>query len=325
MLIAFVSAFTGFSVFAILYVAARKLRPTEQYKTKIRLQNLFETPSGIRAGIAQERKASLLANRDWASLSFTERVIKPIIETIQGYFLRLAPRAIFKTVERYILLAGKQDVWNVNKIILVWGTVIIAFFLIGLAIFFMTDFLLIQRITMLVILVLIGIGLPISHVNRIIKERQEKIVSELPPFLDLLSVSVQAGLSFDASIDRILRRSTGTLMNEFRQMQKDMRLGLSKKEALHEMAARCDLEDVYLFTTSVIQAERLGTSMGKTLVEQADNMRERYQQRIKAKALKAPIKILFPLVLLIFPTIFIIILLPPLIIVLENLNILPKF
>ena len=83
-----------------------------------------------------------------------------------------------------------------------------------------------------------------------------------------LSVSVQAGLSFDASVERVLRRSTGELMDEFRQMQKGMRLGLSKREALHEMARRCDIEEVYLFTTSIIQAERLGTSMSKTLIEQ---------------------------------------------------------
>ena len=324
MLIAFVSAFTGFLIFAVLYVIAIRFRNKEQYQTKIRLQNLFEIPSDTRLGIAETRKASLMANRDWASLSFKERVIQPIIESIQNFFLRLAPRAIFKTIERHIFLAGKQDVWNINKIIFIWGMVIICSILLGLIIFFTTDFLLIQRIMMAIMLLMIGILLPISHVKNIIKQRQEKIISELPPFLDLLSVSVQAGLSFDASIDRILRRSSGALMDEFKQMQKDMRLGLSKKEALHEMAARCDLEDVYLFTTSIIQAERLGTSMGKTLVEQANNMRERYQQRIKSKALKAPIKILFPLVLLIFPTIFIIILLPPLISVLENLHILPS-
>ena len=90
------------------------------------------------------------------------------------------------------------------------------------------------------------------------------------------------------------------------------------------MARRCDVEEVYLFTTSIIQAERLGTSMSKTLVEQANNMRELRQQRVKAQALKAPIKILFPLVIFIFPTIFIIILLPPLINVLNNLNIVPN-
>jgi len=77
----------------------------------------------------------------------------------------------------------------------------------------------------LLMLTAIGVVLPMSYLRTAIRERQEKIITELPPFLDLLSVSVQAGLSFDASVDRILRRSSGPLMDEFRQMQKDLRLG----------------------------------------------------------------------------------------------------
>lgn len=321
MLIVFVSVFTGFLVFTLLYVFARKIRTQEQYQTKVRLKNLSLS---MRIATPEERKSSIImSRRDWSSIPFTERVITPIIDSVQNFFLRLAPRAIFKTIERYIILAGKQDVWNRNKVIFVWGTIIVGFFLTGLVFLIKTDSLLIQRLMVLFMLTATGITLPISYVRSIIKQRQEKITTQLPPFLDLLSVSVQAGLSFDASIERILRRSSGALMDEFKQMQKDMRLGLSKKEALHEMARRCDIEEVYLFTTSIIQAERLGTSMSKTLVEQANNMRELHQQRVKAKALKAPIKILFPLVIFIFPTIFIIILLPPLINILSNLNILP--
>lgn len=321
MLIVFVSVFTGFLVFTLLYVFARKIRTQEQYQTKVRLKNLSLS---MRIATPEERKSSIImSRRDWSSIPFTERVITPIIDSVQNFFLRLAPRAIFKTIERYIILAGKQDVWNRNKVIFVWGTIIVGFFLTGLVFLIKTDGLLIQRLMVLFMLTATGITLPISYVRSIIKQRQEKIVTQLPPFLDLLSVSVQAGLSFDASIERILRRSSGALMDEFKQMQKDMRLGLSKKEALHEMARRCDIEEVYLFTTSIIQAERLGTSMSKTLVEQANNMRELHQQRVKAKALKAPIKILFPLVIFIFPTIFIIILLPPLINILSNLNVLP--
>ncbi|MBQ3727240.1 MAG: type II secretion system F family protein, partial [Selenomonadaceae bacterium] len=224
----------------------------------------------------------------------------------------------------HIILAGKQGVWSVDKAVFIWGESIFAGFIAGALIFSLTDLFWIQRVAIWIFLTAAGILLPVSFVQTKIRERQEKIVSQLPPFLDLLSVSVQAGLSFDASVDRILKRTSGPLMDEFRQMQKDLRLGLSKKEALHELAGRCDLEDIYLFTTSVIQSERLGASMAKTLIEQAKNMRERYQQRIKAKALKAPIKILFPLVLLIFPTIFIIILLPPILNILANMNIIPE-
>lgn len=324
-MIIFVSVLTGVTVFTLLYILARKVRNQEQYQTKVRLQNL-SIPLSLRIATPEERKAAaVMSKRDWSSISFTERVITPIVTSIQNFFLRLTPRAIFKTIDRYIILAGKQEVWSRNKMIFIWGSIIFIFFLIGLA-FFITasDLLLIQRIVMLLMLTAMGAIFPTTYIKSIIKQRQEKIAAQLPPFLDLLSVSVQAGLSFDASVERILRRSTGALMDEFRQMQKDMRLGLSKKEALHEMARRCDVEEIYLFTTSVIQAERLGTSMSKTLVEQANNMRELRQQRVKAQALKAPIKILFPLVIFIFPTIFIIILLPPLINVLNNLNIVPN-
>lgn len=324
MLIILVSVLTGFLIFVLLYVFARKLRNQEQYHTKVRLQNLSTMSLSERIATPSERKvSSLMMRRDLASLSFTERVITPITTSLQNFYMKLAPRTIFKTIERYIMLAGKQDVWSVNKVIFVWGTVIVGFFLMGVAIIFMKDGVLIQQVAMLFMCTAAGISFPMSYVKSIIKRRQEKIVNQLPPFLDLLSVSVQAGLSFDASVERILRRSKGELMDEFKQMQKDMRLGLSKKEALREMAHRCDIEEVYLFTTSVIQAERLGTSMSKTLVEQAKNMRELHSQRINAKALKAPIKITFPLILFIFPTIFIIILLPPLINILNNMNLMP--
>ena len=88
-------------------------------------------------------------------------------------------------------------------------------------------------------------------------------------------------------------------------------MGSPRARAFQAVAQRCDVEDMYLFITSVVQSERLGTSMSKTLVNQADNMRERRRQRAKAAALKAPIKMLFPLVLFIFPAMFVVILAPP--------------
>ena len=319
-MILFVSIFAGLSVFIFLTILIQKIKHATPYQTKVRLQSLTET--GVRFG-EERRTSEVMSTRDWTTLTFTERIINPIRDSVQKFFLRMAPRAIFKTIERQIITAGKQNVWSVDRMIFLWGVTITICFGAGLLIFVTTNLLLIQRLTILLVMTMTGILLPMSYLRRLIRERQEKILTQLPPFLDLLSVSVQAGLSFDASVDRIIKRASGPLPDEFRQMQKDLRLGLSKKEALREMASRCDLDDVYLFTTSVIQAERLGTSMGKTLVEQAKNMRERYQQRIKAQALKAPIKILFPLVLLIFPTIFIIILLPPLINILNNLDIMP--
>ncbi|MBR4643364.1 MAG: type II secretion system F family protein [Selenomonadaceae bacterium] len=165
-----------------------------------------------------------MASRDWSELSFTERIFTPIITSVQNLFLNFAPRAILKTIERQIVLAGKQNVWSREKVIFSWGMTIAVAFSAGLIIFFTSNLLLIQRVAILLTLTAIDVMLPASYMRRV-------ILTELPPFLDLLSVSVQAGLSFDASVDRILHRAKGALSDEFRQMQKDMRLGLSKKRS----------------------------------------------------------------------------------------------
>jgi len=221
-MIIFISVFAGLSVFIFLCAVIKKIKSMEQFQTKIRLQHLYE-PS---VRLAEERKPSaVMTIRDWTSLTFTERILTPVADAIKRFFMRMAPRAIFKTIERQIIVAGKQNVWSVDKVVFAWGTTIAICFLMGLFIFLMSDLMLIQRLVMLLMLTAIGVVLPMSYLRTAIRERQEKIITELPPFLDLLSVSVQAGLSFDASVDRILRRSSGPLMDEFRQMQKDLRLG----------------------------------------------------------------------------------------------------
>ena len=152
--------------------------------------------------------------------------------------------------------------------------------------------------------------MPFSILNIITQKRQKAIQKQLPELLDLLCVSVQAGLSFDGAMRKIVERMEGPLIDECRKMLDDIRMGAVRRQALRLMGERCDVQDVALFTTAVIQAERLGTSMATTLNNQAENMRERRRQYIKAEALKAPVKIVFPLIMFIFPTLFVVTLLP---------------
>ena len=112
----------------------------------------------------------------------------------------------------------------------------------------------------------------------------------------------------------------GDLISEFERVLNDMSLGMTRAYALTQMAKRCDLEEVYLFTSSVIQAEKLGTSMSRTLKLQSDNIRERHRQFVKAQALKAPVKIIFPMVLFIFPSIFLVLLFPAIITIIKTLG-----
>lgn len=157
-----------------------------------------------------------------------------------------------------------------------------------------------------------GALLPFGVFNHIIKKRQDLIIRQLPDVLDLLSISVQAGLSLDGAMRKVVERMEGPLIDEFRRMLRDTRMGMTRRRSMQLMAKRCDVQDVYLFVMSVVQSERLGASMSDTLVIQADNMRDLRRQRARTQAMKAPVKMVFPLVFCIFPAIFVVVLLPSL-------------
>ncbi len=245
-------------------------------------------------------------------MPFMERTVKPFLRDIGGFLVRFAPSSIHDAVEHKIILAGKQNVWSANSFIALWLlSMVVFFFLAGVMASRNPGMSYLQRVVFYWLFVAMGALLPFMILNSIIRKRQKAISRQLPEVLDLLSVSVQAGLSFDGSVRRIIDRMTGPLIDEFKRVFQDVQMGSPRARALQAMARRCDVDDVYLFITAVVQSERLGTSMSKTLTNQADNMRERRKQKAKAEALKAPVKIVFPLVVFIFPAIFVIALLPP--------------
>ena len=167
---------------------------------------------------------------------------------------------------------------------------------------------------------LFGAMLPFGVLNHIIRNRQTKIIRQLPDVLDLLSISVQAGLSLDGAMRKVVERMEGPLIDEFRRMLRDVRMGMTRRRSMQLMARRCDVQDVYLFVMSVVQSERLGASMSDTLVIQADNMRDLRRQRARTQAMKAPVKMIFPLVFCIFPAIFVVVLLPSLISLMQGMK-----
>lgn len=137
---------------------------------------------------------------------------------------------------------------------------------------------------------LFGAMLPFGVFNHIIRQRQDLIVRQLPDVLDLLSISVQAGLSFDGALKKVVERMEGPLIDEFRWMLRDIRMGMTRARSMKFMAERCDIQDIYLFVMSVTQSEKLGASMSDTLKIQADNMRNIRRQRARTLAMKAPVK-----------------------------------
>ena len=143
-----------------------------------------------------------------------------------------------------------------------------------------------------------------------ITQRKTQIENGMPDVMDLLSVSVSAGLGFDQALLYVVERCSGPLVDELEITQKEIALGLARTEALKRLSARCDVEPLHIFVSAIIQAETLGIPISNVLTTQADNIRNMHRQKIEERAAKLPVKILLPLVFLVFPNLFLIVLGP---------------
>lgn len=150
----------------------------------------------------------------------------------------------------------------------------------------------------------LGLLFPNLILNKQIVERQKKILNSLPDVLDLLTVSVEAGLGFDGALAKVIDKMPGPVADEFENVLQEMKVGKQKRDALKDMAERVAIHDLTTFVGSIIQADQLGVSIGNVLRLQSEQIREKRRQRAKEKAMKAPVKMLIPMVLFIFPTIF---------------------
>jgi tight adherence protein C len=151
-----------------------------------------------------------------------------------------------------------------------------------------------------------------------IKKRGMAMILQLPDALDLLTISVEAGLGFDAALAKVVEKMEGPLVNEFRQALAEIRMGRTRRDALRDIVARADAQPVSNFIGAIVQAEQLGVPIAKVLQIQSQQLRIERRQRAEEAAAKAPVKMLFPMVGCIFPTIFIVILGPAVIAVMSG-------
>ena len=312
------SLFGALIGFAAIYILCQRVRHKygERANVSRRLQKFKDETAAQTKKAAPRRVALTLAD-----IPFMDRTFKPLGRAIQQKLLSFAPSDISAMLENKIMLAGKTGVWSVNRCVMIWiGSIILGAIWAFIYSNRYDDLIWIQKILTAFIGAAVGAILPFVVLNNIIDKRHRMIRRQMPEFLDLLCVSVQAGLSFEGSVSKITERMKGPLIDEFKQMQRDGAMGIPRRMSLQQMAKRCDMEEIYLFTASVIQSERLGTSLAKTLTVQAANIRERHRQHVKAQALKAPVKIVFPLVLFILPAIFIVMLLPMIYTTIQNFN-----
>jgi tight adherence protein C len=243
------------------------------------------------------------------SISFKERVLVPMMKGLARIVVRFTPQKQLEATRRKLEIAGMTtdpSVFFLQRIIF---TMLLG---IGGAIFGLV----IQKQPFLNSMLYaiggaaIGYYLPMSQVNSKIKKRQTEIIKALPDALDLLVICVEAGLGFDMAMGKVYEKWDNQLALAFGRVLREIQLGKLRREALRDMAARMDVPDVNSFTAAIIQADQLGVSMATILRVQSDQMRTKRRQRAQEKAQQAPVKMMIPMVLLIFPSIWIVLLGP---------------
>jgi len=265
----------------------------------------------IKQRLVKIESSKIVDNTMYEDIPFVERIIKPTIDSIVEMFTKIIPisKKDQEALGRQLLQAGiRMNPVNYSAMrVMILILFVVVFVLLS-----------IQRFgfNLLYIAIAAIMGLYSGYVilrftlaSRI-TNRQEKIHKQFPEFLDLLSVCVEAGLGFDQAVNYVSKEYVGEISEEFRIMLRDINLGSSRKQALSALQTRVPLEQLKTFSAAVIQADEMGISLKNILNVQAANVRLRYKQKIEEKAQTLSIKILFPMVLFIFPVIFIIILGP---------------
>lgn len=251
------------------------------------------------------------------SLPFQDRVLKPIFEQLSDVITRLTPERQIEETRRQLELAGYPN--NLD------ATGFLGLRIGATVVFTVLAFLIFVTITsqpngLLYVIggALLGYFLPYLWLKSQISRRQDHITKKLPDALDLLTICVEAGLGFDAAMGKIYEKWDDPLSTAFGRVLQEIQLGKLRREALRDMAESMDVPDVTGFVAAVVQAEQLGVSMARILRVQSDQMRVKRRQRAQEKAQQAPVKMMIPMVLLIFPSIWIVLLGPSVIMLLET-------
>ena len=242
--------------------------------------------------------------------SFRDRALVPMSTGLARFVLRLNPKATIDSINLKLLSAGMGRTLSPTTYLAAKGLLCAGGFFAGGAMTAFTGKGMGGGLAISAAFALAGFFVPDAWVTMKARGRKDRIRAELPDALDLLAVSVEAGLSFDGAISKLTEHMHGPLAQEFSLTLGEMRIGESRSEALKKMSQRVDTPEIAAFTRAIIQADQLGISLGRILKVQAADTRNRRQAAAEERAMKAPIKMLFPTVVFIFPAMFVVILGP---------------
>jgi len=236
---------------------------------------------------------------------FNDRVLAPLLGRLNGIGKRLTPADYSERIQHKLDVAGNPPGWSVDRIISLKVVGIGAGALIGLLLA------LLLKLTLLQDFLAVGVGAVLGYYGPNLwlyqkgYDRTQQMQRDLPDALDLLTISVEAGLGFDAAMSQVARNTKGPLADEFARVLQEMQIGLGRSRALRALGERSVLADLRQFTGAMVQADAFGIPIGQVLRVQAGEIRLKRRQRAEEAAQKIPVKIMIPLVLFILPCLFV--------------------
>ncbi len=291
----------------LLALAVILLAAAAYFAGEVVTQPSRERQSSVRRAATYGRVRAASSGLD--RLRFGERVVVPATASMARLALRLNPRVTMESIGTRLLAAGMGRTVTPTAFLAAKGAGAVIGGVVGLI---LGGFVGGASIAFMLALCCAGGGfiVPGFYVSMRARKRREEVRSQLPDALDLLAVSVEAGLGFDGAVAKLTEHMDGALAEEFALTLGEMRIGESRHDALKKLAERSSAPEIASFTRAIIQADQLGISLGRLLRVQAADSRLKRQAAAEERAMKSPIKMLFPTVLFIFPAMFIVILGP---------------
>lgn len=265
----------------------------------------------VRASLRQLEDYEVESVREKELLApLRDRAIAPVLAGLTGLGKRFTPHGYVEDVKKKLVSAGKGDQDSVDRFLAI-RVVTVAFAPVGA--FFAFKYAPVDglgRLMLTLVVAALFVAGPDSVLNRQVEDRQYQIRTKLPDVMDLLVISVEAGLGFEQALDRTVAAVPGPLTEEFSRMLGEVRAGATRADAMRALDARTNVPEIRSFVLAILQADTFGVSIGRVLRAQADEMRIKRRQLAQERAQKAPVKMLLPMVFCIFPSLFVIVLGP---------------
>jgi tight adherence protein C len=250
--------------------------------------------------------------------SALERLMLPFAGKVVSSITRLTPLDLYGRVNRLIVLAGNPPAFTAERIVAFKIVFAIVGLLVGLMLAQLLPFTGFLKVGAVALLTLLGYTAPSAAIAARASKRQKEIRKALSDTMDLLTISVEAGLGFDAALGQVVRNVPGPLSDEISRMLQEMQIGVSRTEALRHLTERTEVPELDGFVLSMIQADKYGVGVAKVLRSQSQELRQKRRQRAEETAQKVPLKLLFPTIFMLLPALFVVILGPGIIKIYES-------